>query len=135
MQETEGNEEKPEKPGRRGAELLRQPPARRPQRRKVEEPAQEHPQQHKQPELTPAGDAAQEKEQHRRQQGKGNVEEYEPPFQPKRSQKDQHYLVEKAQRHAAEKAQQGLEALAAGNDLHQPSSRPRKPRRRSFSPA
>ncbi len=135
MQDAEGKQEKADKRGRCGAEQLGQPAARPPQDREIEEPAQQHPQQHKQPELAPAGDAAQKEEQHRRQQGIGNIEEDKPLFQPEGAEKGRQYLIEESQRHAAEKTQQGLEALAAGIDLHQPSSRPRKPRRRSFSPA
>jgi hypothetical protein len=105
------------------------------QQQEVKQSSQQHSQQHKEPELPPAGDAAQQEEQHRRQKGEGQVKEDEPLFQPAAAQSGRHQLVDEAQGRAAEKAQQGLQPLAAGVDLHQPSRRPRSPRLFSFSPA
>jgi hypothetical protein len=133
IKETEGGEEEPAEKGGPGGELLRQPTSRPPERRQVEEPAQQHPQQHEQAQAAPAGDAAQEIEQHRRQKGIGKIKEDLQLFQPETAQEGRQELIEKAQGPAAGQAHQGLQALIAGIDAHQPRSFPRKPRRCSRS--
>ncbi len=121
--------------GRPGAEEPGQPTPRRPEGREIGEAPQHQPKKHEQPKLSPSGDAAQEKEQHPRQQGIRDIEEDEPLFQPETAEDGRQELVDEAQSHAAEKAEQGLQSLAAGVDPHQPRSLPRKPLRRSLSPA
>ena len=134
-QEPQGRRQQPQEPGRQGGGALRQEAAGAAQDQEIREPAQEHPQQHEQPETAPAGDAAQEEKQHRRQKGIGKIEKELQLFQPGPAQERRHQLVEKAKSSAGGQAQQGLQALLAGVDAHQPSSFPRKPRRCSRSSA
>ena len=134
-EKTQGEQEDAQEKGRQGGGALRHKAAGTAQRQEIEKPTQEHPQQHEQPETAPAGDAAQEEKQHRRQERIGEIKEELQPLQPGAAQKGRHKLVEKAQRRAAGQAQQRLDALLAGIDAHQPSSFPRKPRRRSRSSA
>lgn len=123
----------PEQREKRGVPL-REPAPGLPQRQQIGEAAQQHTEKHEQPQLTPAGDAAQQKEQHRSQQGIGQIEESQQPLQPEAAHERRLPIVEKAQHSAAGQTEQRLKALKTGIDAHQPMRRPRKPRR-SFSPA
>ena len=129
----QGSRQNAQKTGRQGGGALRKEAAGAAQHQQIEQPAQQHPQQHEQAQAAPAGDAAQEIEQHRRQKGIGKIKEDLQLFQPETAQEGRQELIEKAQGPAAGQAHQGLKALIAGIDAHQPRSFPRKPRRCSRS--
>ncbi len=134
-QKTEGFEDKSDKKRQKTGHPLRRDAAERAQGEEITQAAQQHPQEHEEPQLPPAGDAAQKEEQHRGQQGIGEIQENTQLLQPGPAQTRRHQIIEEAQRRAAGQTQKGLQPLRTGVDPHQPMSLPRKPRRRSRSPA
>ena len=134
-QKSQGKQQYPGKKRQNRGKFCGDPASRPAQDQQVPQSPQQEAQEHEQPQPAPAGDAAQEEEQHRGQQGIGQVQQHPQLFQPGPAQTRRVKIVEEAQRAAAGQAQQGLQPLCAGIDAHQPSSLPRKPRLRAFSPA
>ena len=81
-QKTEGKEQDPGKKRQHGGKFCGDPEPGPPKDQQIPQPAQQKTQEHEQPQPAQAGDAAQEEEQHRGQQGIGQVQRYPQRFQP-----------------------------------------------------
>lgn len=121
-------QQRTEEPREQTAEQTRRPQPRGAEQQEIAHEAQRRAQRHEQAQLPAPCHAAQQKQHKRRQYAERRVGcAPAPDAEPPQALRQQ--IIAQTQRRAAGQREQRLQPLRSGVDLHQPSSRPSRPRR------